>query len=278
MLDFEGLTRAVAESLPDIDHGFHTMNRPLSHSLSQTISAAIEVFVAGFCETKSRTWPYESIRTEDVWTLRDVERKNAKVYRKEEWIAFNVAAERVHSLAQQGTRGRYFVCAIIGSGDSPEQLKASYKELGYRLLSTEPMFVHSLQKIPTCLANVKISLLRKPDQAESYAIASRMRPEPPERIVDPSYRQYLACHDDEIVGWVRSVETPRGNYCTNMVVKPAWRRLGIAHALLAQMLRDDRKRGAAQNVLLSSHTGALVYPQLGYQQIGTLFIFAPKKR
>ena len=254
------------------------MNRPLSPVTSKIVLAAIEVFVAGFCETKSRTWPYESIRNDNVWTLRDVERKNAKGYRKEEWIAFNLAAEKVHLLAQQGTRGRFFVCPIIGLGDSPEQLKASYKELGYRLLSTEPMFVHSLQKIPRCRANVKIKLLRKPEQAESFAIASRMRPEPPHRIVDPAYRQYLAFHDEEIVGWVRSVETPRGNYCTNLVVKPAWRRQGIARALLAQMLRDDRKRGAVQNVLLSSHTGALLYPHLGYQQIGTLFIFVPKKR
>ena len=254
------------------------MNRPLSPFASKTILAAIDVFVAGFCETKSRTWPYEPVRSEDIWILRDIERKNAKGYRKEEWIAFSVAPEKVHALAQQGTRGRYFVCAIIGLGDSPEQLKTSYKELGYRLLSTEPMFVHSLQKIPACRAKVKIKLLRKPDQAKAFAIASRMRPEPLERIADPAYRQYLAFCDEEIVGWVRSVETPQGNYCTNLVVKPAWRRQGISRALLAQMLRDDRKRGAAQNVLLSSHTGALVYPQLGYQQIGTLFIFAPKKR
>jgi hypothetical protein len=44
------------------------------------------------------------------------------------------------------------------------------------------------------------------------------------------------------------------------------------------MLKDDRRRGFKQSVLLSSHTGALVYPRVGYEQIGLLYIFAPKRR
>jgi hypothetical protein len=44
------------------------------------------------------------------------------------------------------------------------------------------------------------------------------------------------------------------------------------------MLRDDRTRGAKQSVLLSSHTGALLYPRVGYEQIGMLLIFAPKRK
>jgi hypothetical protein len=30
-------------------------------------------------------------------------------------------------------------------------------------------------------------------------------------------------------------------------------------------------------VLLSSHTGALLYPQAGYRQLGMLSIFAPRR-
>lgn len=48
--------------------------------------------------------------------------------------------------------------------------------------------------------------------------------------------------------------------------------------MLAKMLRDDRARGVENSVLLSSHTGALLYPQIGYEQIGTLLLFAPKKK
>jgi predicted acetyltransferase len=62
-----------------------------------------------------------------------------------------------------------------------------------------------------------------------------------------------------------------------MYVAPAHRRHGIGGALLVKMLRDDRRLGFQQSVLLSSHTGALLYPRLGYRQIGLLYIFAPKR-
>jgi hypothetical protein len=42
-------------------------------------------------------------------------------------------------------------------------------------------------------------------------------------------------------------------------------------------LRDDRARGAECSVLTASHTGALLYPRVGYERIGALFMFAPKK-
>jgi hypothetical protein len=43
------------------------------------------------------------------------------------------------------------------------------------------------------------------------------------------------------------------------------------------MLRDDRARGSKRSVLTASHTGALLYPRVGYERIGTLFMFAPKR-
>jgi hypothetical protein len=48
--------------------------------------------------------------------------------------------------------------------------------------------------------------------------------------------------------------------------------------MLAKMLRDDRAAGANVNVLLSSHTGALLYPVVGYEHIATLLLFAPRKQ
>jgi len=40
---------------------------------------------------------------------------------------------------------------------------------------------------------------------------------------------------------------------------------------------DDRARGSKCSVLTASHTGALLYPRVGYERIGTLFMFAPKR-
>jgi predicted acetyltransferase len=62
-----------------------------------------------------------------------------------------------------------------------------------------------------------------------------------------------------------------------MHVDPAHRRRGIGRALLARMLQDDRALGSRCSVLTASHTGALLYPRLGYERIGTLFMFAPRR-
>jgi predicted acetyltransferase len=62
-----------------------------------------------------------------------------------------------------------------------------------------------------------------------------------------------------------------------MYVSTSHRRRGIGQALLARMLRDDRARGSKCSVLTASHTGALLYPHVGYERIGTLFMFAPKR-
>jgi hypothetical protein len=67
---------------------------------------AIEVFVAAFSKSKSRTWPYEITRMQNLWVMRDAERRNQKDYRKEEWIAWKLPAEQVHALAQKETRVR----------------------------------------------------------------------------------------------------------------------------------------------------------------------------
>jgi predicted acetyltransferase len=63
-----------------------------------------------------------------------------------------------------------------------------------------------------------------------------------------------------------------------MYVQPAYRRRGIARAMLSRMLQDDQRGGANHAVLLASHTGAKLYPVVGYEQIGKLLLFTPKER
>jgi predicted acetyltransferase len=62
-----------------------------------------------------------------------------------------------------------------------------------------------------------------------------------------------------------------------MYVNPAYRRQGIARALLNRMLTDDRDNGATANILLASHTGSKLYPTVGYETLGMLYMFTPPK-
>jgi predicted acetyltransferase len=101
----------------------------------------------------------------------------------------------------------------------------------------------------------------------------------PEHLTpDAPLRQYVALVDDELVGWVASIVVDAGAWCSNMFVRPEFRRRGIARAMLCRMLADDRRSGAQQAVLLASHAGAKLYPVVGYEQIGELLLFTPKVR
>jgi GNAT superfamily N-acetyltransferase len=243
------------------------------------VERALEVFVGGFCAVKSATHPYEYSQVNDIWYMRDAERRNSKDYRKEEWVAYGVPPAKVDAAARRGTRGRFFACAVRAMSEPQRPLRDGYKQLGYRLLSTEPLFVHRLKRIPRLSADaVAIQRVLTAELAARLGKASRTQPIAAEDLASSApFRQYVALDGEQAVGWVRSVDVADSTWCSNMYVSPAYRRRGIGSALLCQMLRDDRRRKAERSVLLSSHAGALLYPRVGYEQIGLLYIFAPRK-
>lgn len=240
---------------------------------------AIRVFVAGFCEGKSRTHPYEATLIEDVWVMRDAPRRNPKEYRKEEWVAWKRDPAEVDALARSRTRGRFFVCAVTDSDEEQQQMKAGYKQLGYRLLATEPLFRHGLRRIPRGTSPAEIVQVTTAQLAKELALLTRSRPIPEVMLgAGAPFRQYVATLDGKIVGRVQSVDAGRSTWCNDLNVNERFRRRGIGSALLAHMLRDDRDRGVVGSVLLASHTGALLYPHIGYRQLGVLSIYAPARR
>lgn len=215
--------------------------------------------------------------------MRDAERKTPKHYRKEEWISFDVSPQEVDAAARRGSRGRYFVCALAVRPEDEEDLRTGYKSLGYRLLATETLFIQRLHSISlrrtASEPSFVIEQVKSLKMAERFGKATRTRPIRTEQLgKDATFRQYVALDGDSLVGWVRSVSAVDSTWCSNMYVRPTHRRRGIGRALLTRMLADDRRHGSKQSVLLSSHTGALLYPHLGYQALGRLFIFAPHRK
>jgi hypothetical protein len=239
---------------------------------------AIEVFVRGHCVGRSRTHPYEAAQVGALWVMRDAPRKNPRDYRKEEWIAHAVDAREVDALARRHTRGRFFVCVMLGRDEPDDPARAAYRSLGYRLLATEGFFIQRLERIPKPACPARIERLRTPELAAQLGKLTRTRPLPKELLTDKApFRQYVALDGERIVGRVRSVDAAGATWCADMHVEPAQRRRGIGRALLCRMLQDDRKRGARCSVLTASHTGALLYPHVGYERIGTLFMFVPRR-
>ena len=240
------------------------------------IEVAIEVFVRGHSAVKSRTYPYEVSRVGPLWLMRDAPRKNPRDYRKEEWIAHGVDPAEVDAIARRHARGRFFVCAMIAAGEPDGPARAAYKALGYRLLGTEGFFVQPLNRIPTPSSPVPIERVRTPELASRLGAVTRTRPI--DLLGDDApYRQYVALDGEDIVGRVRSVDVAGATWCADMYVAPSHRRRGIGRALLSRMLRDDKARGSKGSVLTASHAGALLYPRMDYERIGTLLVFAPGK-
>lgn len=242
------------------------------------IEFAIEVFVRGHCAVKSRTHPYEPSRFGPVWLMRDAPRRDPRKYRKEEWIAHGVDAADLDALARGQARGRFFVCVILAEGEALEPVKAAYKALGYRLLATEGFFVHDLRKLAAFSSPASIEQVRTPELAARYGRATRSRPIPDNLLgKDAPFRQYVALDGQQIIGRVRSVDAAGATSCCDMHVDERHRRQGIGRALLARMLRDDRKHGSKCSVLTATHAGGLLYPRVGYRRIGTLLMFAPSR-
>lgn len=248
------------------------MNQPIS------IERAIEVFAGGFCFTRTFTHPYVAERVGPLWVMRDAPRKCGN-YRNEEWIAHGVSPVEIDRIAREHTRGRFAVCAIHGIDEPDGPLRVAFKSLGYRLTATEPLMIHDLGRIPHFAAPVAIERVTTQEMADRLAKAAGSRQILPVHLSDGApLRQYVALEEGEPVGWVRSIVVGDATWCSNMYVKPEFRRRGIGRAMLCRMLRDDRDGGAKTAVLLASHAGAMLYPVVGYRQIGTLLLMVPKRR
>ena len=245
-----------------------------------TLDQAAEVFARGFASMRNRTRPCIAERSGPLWVVRDGPTAKEPT-RVEEWVATDLTPAQVDRLARRGTHGRFKVCALRRMDEPDAPLREGYKRLGYRLQAIEAFFVHDLKGIPTVKSPVKLVRVRTQALADRLAKVTRARQILPEQLIDPRapVRQYAALDEDgEPIGWVQSIVVGRRTWVANMAVVPAHRRRGIARALMAKMLRDDRAAGAKASALLASRAGAQLYPVVGYRQIGELLLFTPGKQ
>ena len=249
-----------------------------------TLEHALQVFVDGFCFTRSFTHPFLSERlSENLWRLYDAPRRRpSDTYRGEEYVAWELPPADIDRQARALARDKFTICYLLPTGTDDTAMRAAFKVLGYRLGSTEAFMAHDLVAIPTPPEPFPIVRVQTAEQAEALAKTAGRRQILSEHLLPdpPPMRQYIALDEavPQTVGWVSSVATAGCGWCNSMFVLTAYRRQGIARSLLARMLTDDKAAGAAANVLLASHAGAQLYPTIGYTQIGTLYLYTPPRR
>jgi GNAT superfamily N-acetyltransferase len=252
-------------------------------SARSEIHHAIEVFVHGFGFVRSRTHPYVGERVGPAWVLRDAPRRDPKRYRREEWVACGMEPEALAELAREHSRGRYALCVVRPETDEQAPIRQAYKALGFRLGRIEPFLCHRLTDLPPgpAAGDVAIEQVTTPEQAERLRSAGGPRLPPEAFEPDGRLRQYAALIDGTPIGWVASIavrEEDTGTastWCSDLYVVPELRRRGLGRALMARMLRDDRDRGMVRSVLSASHAGALLYPLVGYEQLGEFLVYTP---
>jgi GNAT superfamily N-acetyltransferase len=250
-----------------------------SIGINEPIERAVEGFIRGVCFCRSLTHPYLAKRVGRLWVARDGPRKSGNC-RNEEWAAFGVKPAEVDRIVRREANGKFAICQMHRVGEADEQMREEYKHLGYRLQTTEPLMVHSSKKIPRFEPpkGVEVERVMSQELADRLAKAARARQILPEHFESEAVRQYVAMAGDKIVGWVRSVEAGEVRWCSNMHVLPAYRRRGIARAMMGRMLRDDCEAEAEANVLTASHVGAKLYPVVGYKHLATLYVYKLRRK
>ncbi|MHB8636114.1 MAG: GNAT family N-acetyltransferase [Fimbriimonadaceae bacterium] len=238
------------------------------------IEDAIETFGCGFSFTRSFTHKYVFERVDSLWVMRDAPRTRPE-YRGEEWLVYGTSPAEAEAIVQANRRGRYAVCVFRTEEEPDAPPRAGWKELGYRLQTTEMFFAHSLARIPAVKCDYEVLRVVDETMANRLAKAAGSRQICPEHLTEspPRLRQYVALDEGEPVAWVRSIVCGNAAWCSNMYVRSTHRRRGIAKALMARMLADDKLAGLTANVLLASRVGAKLYQEVGYDAIGRLLVF-----
>ncbi len=87
-----------------------------------------------------------------------------------------------------------------------EELCTAYRQLGYRLLTTEPLFAHSLERIPRVRpsgesgSKYEIKQVRDTGLAERFATASGAKVLRPEHLEPGApFRQYVAIEGEQLL-------------------------------------------------------------------------------
>jgi GNAT superfamily N-acetyltransferase len=240
-----------------------------------TLEDAAEAFVRGFSFTKAYAKPYVAEQIGRSWLMRD-DPVRAKG-RLAEWVLIRTAPRDAAELLRTRVLPRCAVSYLRALDEDREQLRTGFRDLGYRMLHSEALMFHRLQSVASPSSKHEVLRVTEPGQAELLRRAARTRQILPEHLspAETTIRQYMALVDDEPAGWVRSIAAGPARWCSNLYVRPAFRRRGLARSLMARMLQDDRRAGGPASVLLASKAGATLYPSLGYEELGELLVFFP---
>jgi len=249
--------------------------------MSDRIDAAIETFAGGFCYTRSFTHPYVATRlTPQVLQLHDGPRSNPNAdVRRDEFVCFGCSPSEALAISASAATGNYAICFVLQLGADDTEVRKEFKALGCRLGATEAFMDND---VPEILATEPIiPIVRIADQAHADAIGKAWRRK---QILsrdigneDAVHRVYTIHDGSKFIGSCGSIRVGHASWISSLYVDAGYRRKGLGTALMTRVMADERALGIRKSVLLASHTGAMLYPTVGFSQLGTLYIYNPPR-
>lgn len=193
--------------------------------------------------------------------------------RKSEVITSGIEPAEVVGRIRKIGLGWHFLCHIHADDAEFDAIRAAYKDLGYRAMSTEWVYIHRLQNIPLISSDPPVRLVETAEQAKAIP----QRASQPRKFREGS-RLYAVWDDTTDYGWVESVPFGEDAWVSGLYVFSDARGRGFGRALMSKLLQDDKAHGVRTSVLVASSDGARLYPHLGYEKIATLQVFCPMER
>jgi GNAT superfamily N-acetyltransferase len=138
---------------------------------------------------------------------------------------------------------------------APEALLGAYRGLGYQPIpATQPFMLRPLADVPPVGDKAAVQARRTATTVDYWIEA-----------------------DGQPVCWGRSMMTSRqAIYVSGMETLPAYRRRGLAAAILRRIHADAAALGATRSVLCSSPMGLPLYQAAGYDLLAQMQAFVPQ--
>jgi len=245
------------------------------------IDDAISACVTSFCLSRTATYPFGIQRTGHLIVTADNPPRKTGGRNPEIFVMPGATASNAISQIKDLQLGeRYVLSVMCDMKTDIKELSSDYKSLGFRLRTTEALMVLDLSKPIQTQNRHEIKPVETPDDAEKLKILTKARVLASEvmTINGGEVRTFYCDVNDEAVAWCRSIIThPTAAYVSGMFTKPEFRRQGIGTELLAAMTKSDADHGLQYSVLLATHTGEHLYKSFGYERIGTLVMFSPRR-
>jgi ribosomal protein S18 acetylase RimI-like enzyme len=245
-----------------------------------TIETAIDVFVESFSFVYNLTQPCEVIHYGPLRIIKALPGQSGHTPRDEIVVPLEIAPDEVvaHVRAYQPT-GKHVLDVFQRPGESLDALSAAYRQYGYEPGGYEPLMASELPAMFTPEHPHEVHRVRTQKEANLVVKNARQKLIRPEHLSEPSppVRLYYVEDAGKVIAWGRStIRHQSVAFVAGMSTNKAYRRRGIASAILSQILVDDAAQGASYSVLLSSRVGYALYRKCGYVQIGSLHMFVPR--